>query len=247
MHKEYEVPEDKSMYYPIQSGSAVSDTNLGILRDDTGDNISDKNIKYNELCPMYWAWKNFDAEYIGISQYRRLFSDNNKNSRFYKDILTRKTVETLLDSYEVIVPRKRNYYIQSIENHYVSSLASHKESQKNDVRALRRAIKEVAPEYSDAFEYVMSSTSCHMFHMCIMKKSAYNDFCEFLFPVIFQADKLIEGRKDQTRYIGAISEFLLDVWLYKNKIIFYELGLVELEKMSLVKKLFFVFKRNFLR
>lgn len=247
MHKPYKVPEDNKLYLPIQSGAAISNLDLHILKDNTGDNISEKNPQYNELCPMYWAWKNLQTEYIGISQYRRLFSDDRRNTKHIEDILTRETIETLLDKYEVIVPHKRNYYFQSIENHYVNSLASQKEAQKKDIIALRRAILEISPEYSAAFEHVMASKSCHMFHMCIMKKSSYDDFCSFMYPVIFRADQLIVGRKDTTRYIGAISEFLLDVWMYKNQIKYYELGLVELEKMPLFKRVIFTIKRNWFK
>ena len=64
-HKQYTMPQDKNMYYPVQSGSAIYE-DLGIQRDDEGENISKKNPTYNELCPLYWAWKNLDSDYLGI-------------------------------------------------------------------------------------------------------------------------------------------------------------------------------------
>ena len=53
---------------------------LGYQGDDAGDNISEKNPYYCELTGLYWAWKNLDADYIGLAHYRRHFdqSDNVK-------------------------------------------------------------------------------------------------------------------------------------------------------------------------
>lgn len=44
---------------PIQTGKAATGLDLGILSDDTGDNISSKNPYYGELTCWYWVWKNW--------------------------------------------------------------------------------------------------------------------------------------------------------------------------------------------
>lgn len=106
MHKPYTVPNDKQLYLPIQSGSAIYD-DLGIQRDDVGNNISEKNMKYHELCPMYWAWKNLNVDYIGLCHYRRLFSDSKKNGTSYNEILKAETLETLLDQNSIILPPEK--------------------------------------------------------------------------------------------------------------------------------------------
>lgn len=58
---------NKGIYTPIQVGKAISEYDLGIIGDDTGDNISQKNPSYCELTAQYWAWKNVDCRY-GISK-----------------------------------------------------------------------------------------------------------------------------------------------------------------------------------
>ena len=72
-HKKYQMPKDK-MYLPIQVG-AKGKEDLGYQKDNEGENISSKNPYYSELTGLYWAWKNLDADYIGLSHYRRYFSE----------------------------------------------------------------------------------------------------------------------------------------------------------------------------
>ena len=56
-HKPAYVPENPYLY-PIQVGTALSGTKLpGMLHDDEGDNISERNKTYRELTAQYWAWK----------------------------------------------------------------------------------------------------------------------------------------------------------------------------------------------
>ena len=44
------------LYMPIQVGKSISNVDLGIQGDDSGDNISAKNREYCELTAYYWAW-----------------------------------------------------------------------------------------------------------------------------------------------------------------------------------------------
>ena len=72
-HKQ-DVCATEPPYFPIQVGKAISQVDLGIQGDDTGDNISHKNASYCELTGMYWAWKNLkDVDVIGLCHYRRYF------------------------------------------------------------------------------------------------------------------------------------------------------------------------------
>lgn len=75
-HKKTDLPIDH-LYLPIHVGKEGKD-NIGYEGDDTGDNISFKNPYYSELTAVYWAWKNLDADYIGLVHYRRYFSYKRK-------------------------------------------------------------------------------------------------------------------------------------------------------------------------
>ena len=61
---------------PIQAGRALTGADLGMLADDTGDQISAENARYGEMTAWYWVWKNWlpehpEVERIGFSHYRR--------------------------------------------------------------------------------------------------------------------------------------------------------------------------------
>ena len=68
------VQVHNGVFLPIHVGKIRSNIDLGIVGDDSGDNISAKNNIYCEMTAVYWAWKNLDADYIGLCHYRRLFT-----------------------------------------------------------------------------------------------------------------------------------------------------------------------------
>ena len=94
-HKEAEVFHNE-VYIPIHVGKALSKTELGILCDDTGDNISHLNPYFCELTAQYWAWKNMhDVEYIGLCHYRRYFQTE----------FTMENVEQLMDGADIVLAK----------------------------------------------------------------------------------------------------------------------------------------------
>ena len=71
-HKKFAPPEEKGNI-PLQVGAALHE-DLGYLRDDVGENISDRNQNYSELTGLYWIWKNEkEADITGLVHYRRYF------------------------------------------------------------------------------------------------------------------------------------------------------------------------------
>ena len=113
-HKRFQMPDDKDLYVPVQVGSEGKE-NLCYQRDDQGNHISHLNPYYCELTGLYWAWKNLDCDYLGLVHYRRYFTDKN---RPYHDkinmnevILSADQVKELMSEVDVVVPKKRKYYI----------------------------------------------------------------------------------------------------------------------------------------
>ena len=161
------MPEDK-IYLPIHVGR-VEKADLGYLGDDTGDNISAKNANYCELTGLYWAWKNLKCDYIGLCHYRRYFAHAVSGSDMEKKklaILQRTDYEKLLKQYDVILPKQRNYFIETVRSQYEHA------HNKNDLALTEQIVAELYPEYSEAFCKVMGRTKLHIFNMFVIKKKS---------------------------------------------------------------------------
>ena len=107
------MPDDE-LYLPVQVGREGKE-NLGYQVDNNGENISNKNATFCELTGLYWAWKNLDADYIGLCHYRRHFTCKklipfNEEAKF-KILLNKKQTEEILKDTDIILPKKREYYI----------------------------------------------------------------------------------------------------------------------------------------
>lgn len=244
-HKEYVMPNDKSIYLPIQVGCDEVDERFGYQGDNTGDNISYKHRYYSDLSSVYWGWKNLDVDYIGSCHYRRYFvSKKTKKDDipFFKNILNREELESLLAKYPIIVAKKRCYYIESIEQHFKHTHTA------SDFDLLRKAIKTISPEYLESFNNVASSKSAHLFNTFIMKKEYVNEFCSFMFPILFYVEKNIDfsNRSEyESRSCGYLAEFLLDTWLIKNQYPYKEIELRVLDGEKKLRKMIAMLKSKF--
>ena len=245
-HKEYSMPQD-SMYIPIHVGHALAKQEFGWLGDDTGDNISEKNPNYCELTALYWAWKNLDADAIGLVHYRRHFLSLNigivrkicilsglcNKQLKWNSILSKQEVEKVLIRYPIIVPKKRHYYIETVESQYIH--AHH----KKDMGQVRKIFENKQKKYLDAFNEQMNKRSTHICNMFIMRKEYFNEYCSWLFALLFEVEKNIDisnYSKNDARIFGFLGERLLDVWLNANNLKYFENNIVYFEKQNWIKK-----------
>lgn len=233
-HRKFDMPSDLNLYLPVLVG-AQGNYRDGIeyQRDDDGINISYKNPNYNELTAIYWAWKNMDKdiEAIGLVHYRRFLSLNRK--RKLENILNFNEVNSLLKIVPVILPRKRNYYIETIYSHYIHS---HNEE---PLDITRKVLAKDCPEYLPFFDRAMESRSAHMFNMFVMKRRYFDSYCKWLFDVLEKVEGLVDitnYSKQEARVYGYLSEILLDVWIYKNNVKYLDVPWVQMGKRNLVAK-----------
>lgn len=246
-HKQYTLPTD-SCYLPIEVGAALHpDRNLGYQSDAEGINISDQNDSYSELTAIYWLWKNSTAEYKGLVHYRRYFGKSGIAPKFstdrYARIATRQDFESSLRTAPVILPVKRNYVIESIESHYSHTLTP------EHPQVVREILGDTYPEYLESFEKVMGSTKAHLFNMFVMRSDLFDQYCQWLFPILEEVDRRVDSSNYspfEKRFLGRISEWLLDVWLDKNNIAFTELPVVSPEPVAWGKKIKGVLAAKFL-
>jgi len=243
-HKEYTMPND-SMYLPIHVGKELSSLSLPWIGDNTGEQISSKNPNFCELTALYWAWKNLDAEVIGLTHYRRHFALH-KPGPFCKNkfpyILKSTDVESLLKSTSVILPKPRNYFIETNYSQFVHAHPA------ESLELTKKIIQEKYPDYIPCFEQVMKRTTAHRFNMLIMKKEIFDYYCSWLFDILFELERKLDistYNAYNQRIFGFISERLLDVFIEANHISYKELPVIFMEQEHWIKKGAAFLKRKF--
>lgn len=231
-HKKYETPKG-SFYLPVHVGKEGK-SDIGYVGDNTGDNISKKNPYYCELTGIYWAWKNLDADYIGLVHYRRQFKGKNKKqSNLFDCVLSDEEIREILNKNDIVLPKKREYFIENLYDHYKNTMYVEPLEITEDI------IKTKYPEYLENFQKLHKRTSAHMFNMFIMKKEYFNKYCEWLFDILEELEKRVDNSKYDSfhaRFYGRISELLLDIWIETNKLNYVEVPVMSMEKVNWLKK-----------
>lgn len=211
-HKTYTKPGD-DLYRTLHVGRKISD-DLGYEGDDTGDHISDRNKSFCELTGIYWIWKNVSCDIVGICHYRRYFIKD-------EDFLKKEDIEEILSSgYDVILPACGFTKSKTVSSHYA------KEHYKKDLDTVRSIIAELYPEYIPAFDLSMHCNLISPWNMLITKKEIFQEYCSFIFSVLFEAEKRIDiSHYDsfQGRIFGYLSERLIRVWFLMHTYRIYEI------------------------
>lgn len=190
----YQLPD---WVIPIQVGAALSDVTVADVTDNTGDNISVKNVDYSEGTALYWMWKNTGGQdYIGLFHYRRhMVFDRNSILRLehYDAVLTLPTLLT--------------------ENIY--SFFTRRYILKNDWKLMMEAIGQYNEDmYRTALVYEKSFFyfPCNIF---IMKRCVFDEMCRFIFNVLERVENFYQSnhieRKD--RYLGYLIENLISIYI----------------------------------
>lgn len=212
-HKKYRMPADQ-MYIPLHVGAegkkdADGGLDLGYMKDNTGDNISNLNASFCELTGLYWAWKNLNADYIGLAHYRRHFGKRT-GSDPWKHVLTYGDLKPYLGAVKLFVPKKRWYVIETLYSHYGHT---HYPEQLDETREI---IREKYPEYLGSYDRVLRRRYGYMFNMMIMKQDLLDEYCAWLFDILFELKRRMgtqELSAYQGRFYGRVSEIIFNVWL----------------------------------
>lgn len=235
-HKDYQFPTD-SMYIPYFVGPIIQEKQPSslYLLDNEGENISHKNSNYCELTAQYSLWKNSTASIKGLVHYRRHFFGKNKFDKEnpIQSVINSNQVKELLQQYDMIVPNKRHYYIETMWSHYEHS--HHIEG----LILAKKIIEEDYPDYTEAFNTVMNARSAHMFNMFIAKRELFDEYSAWLFDILEKIEKKLDIRSYSTyeaRVYGFISELLLDVWIEYHHINYIEQKVRFIEPQNWFKK-----------
>ncbi len=194
-----EVP---SWIIQIQVGAVFTDRNLCEIKDNTGENISERNRIYSEGTAFYWMWKNAPrTDYIGLCHYRRHFN------------LEENEIEELTaDGLDVLVTSPT--FVNETIGAFFSTLTP-----ESDMKTMQEAIGRLYPEYISAAEKFMASRFFPPCNLFIMKYDIFLEYAEFVFSITFEVEQFYNrlGFCRRDRYMGYTIECLLGIFLMKNK------------------------------
>lgn len=180
--------------------------------DDTGDHISGKNRRYNELTALYWVWKNrmhMQDEYIGLCHYRRVLTLSEEDLRRIHG----QNVDVVLQFPMLHEPDAQEHHTRYIE--------------EKDWQAMLLALEELYPEYTEAFDRIFSEPYFYNHNLIIAKKEVLADYCAWLFPLLNRIEELStpKGWERTDRYIAYISESLFTLYFrYHSELKIYHTG-----------------------
>lgn len=226
-HKDIELPNNE-LYTPIIVGNKEFKIPNDYYRDDTYDNISIKNSNYCELTALYWIWKNVnDYDIVGLCHYRRYFVE--KMEKNFKVLLTSENIEKYLKKYDIILPQKRYFLKKKVKEQY----CQRDNAFKKDYELLSELIQQIEPSYIEAFKKVSNSNSTYLYNMFIAKKELLNNYCEWLFNILFELERGLDISNysaQQRRVYGYLAERLMTVYVIKNKLKVKEVNVLNFEK-----------------
>lgn len=228
VHKPYWMPDDL-MYVPVQAGALGREAIEGYCRDDEGDEgIAALNPHLCELTALYWAWKHLDADAVGLAHYRRHFAGNGD-----RGVLTSDEACDLLAKAPIVLPRERNYFIETVGNHYAHTFdVAHLE-------LLKQVVGELSPESLPALESRLASTRAHMFNMFIMRRGMLDEYCKWLFPIVGMIEREFDYSglsQFEARAPGRLAEFLIDTWIDVNNVPYVECRVKDMDPVNWVMK-----------
>lgn len=208
------------IFQHVRCGAIYDRSDSKLLGDDTGDNISERRNSFCELTVQYWAWKNVDAEYYGLCQYRRYLSFNkNIGSEtlfgvvnqpcISKEIVKKMglansaALNKKIKKFDLIIPKafdaaKCPNPPLPHDTVYDMWMKQRTLVEKSAVDLVIEMVKEMFPQYYSAMMDYLRSNQYHGYNCYIMKRNLFQLLCEFQFGVLFELEK----RLDMSQYTG---------------------------------------------
>ena len=196
---------DRTIYTPIQCGRAINENIPGTIGDDTGDNISDLNKRYNEMTAIYWIAHHYEElgnpEYVGFDHYRRYLN----------------WTEDMLSPRAVIA--RRWFSWRRLRDQYVNCHGSY----ELDLFSQRFKQFFAHGEYDDYDAYWKT----HYFYICnmfVMHRDNFRRYAKFILACIdiLKELEMNESHRNpifnrQGRIPGFILECMTSYWLWHEK------------------------------
>jgi len=213
VHKDSPVYHD-NVYQPVWAGKALSKAQLPWQGDDTGDNISEKNLTFCEMTVHYWAWKNTQSEYVGLCHYRRYFA-----TRF-----TAENIDREMQGCDIILPYEQ-YYDYPLYDKLSVSLS------QEDKYIFLLVIKQKFPDYFHAMiDYLFNNHKDYAYNMMVCRRELYDEMMTFVFDVIAECEKYVRVSPytNGARVFGLYAEYLVPIYCLAHRLKIRRLSLVDM-------------------
>lgn len=227
-HKKTPIIQNKILT-PIHAGKALSSKDLGMIGDNTGENISTRNPNWCELTVQYWMWKNVDTDFYGLFHYRRLYDFNSTGEPFFFDTSTptihkfgweEETIKEYCKGYDIIMPPQWAVHQDANYNNLISIYEFYKlDHIQADMDIALKIIEEKYPDYLQSAKIIMRQKKAYYCNMFIMSKPLFHQYSKWLFDILFEVEKRIIIDQDnsyQKRVFGFLSERLINVFIFQQ-------------------------------
>lgn len=201
------------IYTPIHVGKAISSLDLGILGDDTGDNISHLNPYYCELTAQYWAWKNLhDVDYIGLCHYRR----------YFKTEITEENIDEIMSDCDIVLTRRITLRTNIL--HWYSSCLIPEDIALFHLYMNKLYNNDLAVYHN----YYLKRNWINPANMFICAKDLFNDFCAWQFGILNDLFTIIPKSpySRERRLMGYLGESLLPFYAFLKGLKIKEIPIV---------------------
>ncbi len=173
-HKAAEIQKNKVLV-PIHVGRVLSSPLEGMIGDDTGENISEKNSQYCEMTAHYWIWKNVhDTKYVGLCHYRRYFGID----------ITEENLSEVMEDADVVMVEP-SWHIDSVYSYFAKFMGA------ENMTILWMVLKKLYPEYVETLVSVCDGVKFYPFNMLLCKKGLFDEYAEWMFSVLGECEKYV--------------------------------------------------------
>lgn len=252
-HKEKSLVQNE-IFLPIQVNAQKSGyiIDSDYILDNTLDQISEKNYTFNELTALYWGWKNLeDYDIAGLMHYRRYLDLHYKKKLFKKETThiidsvkrddsklaqllevkkNNKAIQKIVQNFDMAVPRPAFCSINGVISSIAKDYKHNHIAQDWDI--CMEVVIENFPEYKNSIEeYLEKGSKFYIGNMFVAKKEIMNEYCHWLFTILFETEKRITFSEDpyQRRVIGFLSERLFTLYILHKKFKLKELPILFVE------------------
>ncbi|MDB5197912.1 MAG: hypothetical protein JWP88_2283 [Flaviaesturariibacter sp.] len=228
-----------SYVVPIQVGAARTTQKLPMLRDDSGENISEQNPNFSELTALYWLWKNADRNGIeawGLCHYRRYFSMDVrkllfiKKSRIYYELtqsaidavvnnILYEKMQSLLQTHDVILQRPTYAHKKGGKTYTIEEAYAHAHHAV-DWEITTAIIRRKYPAFSTSIDAFNKQVKMSYYNMMVARWTVWEGYLSWLFDILLEAQKEIHISTDpyQARIFGFLSERMLNLYVYHHRL-----------------------------